>query len=148
MKINKNSQWDEIQITRFLKSSKVPIRLSFLNKKQEPKICSLWYECDDGAIWSASHKNSYLINQLKHNASISFEISSNEYPYKGIRGKVEIELLMKDADNILGNLISKYLGSGNSKLSSWLMSRAEDEYVIKINPTLVNSWDFSHRMEK
>jgi len=69
-------------------------------------------------------------------------------PYKGVRGKAQVELSMKDAGNVLGNLISKYLGSGNSKLASWLMSRADDEYVIKIKPALINSWDFSDRMEK
>jgi hypothetical protein len=99
-------------------------------------------------IWCASHRNSFLINQLKRNSRISFEISSNEYPYKGVRGKAEVELSMNNAEKILNKLISKYLGSNNAKLSAWLMSRADDEYVINITPTLVNSWDFSDRMEK
>jgi hypothetical protein len=148
MKLNAKSLWDEDQIIKFLENAEIPIRLSFLNKAKEPQICSLWYQYDNGVICCASHKNSFLIKQLKHNTNISFEVSSNEYPYKGIRGKAEIELSMINAENILGKLISKYLGSNNSKLSSWLMSRIDDEYVIKIIPTVVNSWDFSDRMEK
>jgi hypothetical protein len=148
MKLNKKSEWDQDQIIDFLEKSEIPIRLSFLNSANEPQICSLWYFYDNGAIWCASHKNSFLINQLKCNSNISFEISSNEYPYKGVRGKAAVELSMNDAESILSTLISKYLGCNNAKLSSWLISRADDEYVINITPTLVNSWDFSNRMEK
>ena len=36
---------------------------------------------------------------------------------------------------------------GNKGLSSWLMSRKKDEYAIKIEPTILNSWDFSARMD-
>lgn len=148
MKLNTKSQWDEAQIITFLENSETPIRLSFLNKANEPQICSLWYQYDNGVLWCASHKNSFLIKQLKRNVKISFEISTNEYPYKGIRGKAQIELSTINAQEVLAKLISKYLDSSNSKLSTWLMSRADDEYAIKIIPTLVNSWDFSDRMEK
>lgn len=148
MKLNAKSHWNETQIIEFLEGSEVPIRLSFLNEAKEPQICSLWYQYDSGMIWCASHKNSFLISQLKHNTSISFEVSTNEYPYKGVRGKAEIELSMINAGDVLGKLISRYLGSNNSELSSWLMSRADDEYAIKLVPTLVNSWDFSDRMKK
>lgn len=148
MNINKKSQWDESQIISFLESATFPLRLSFLNTANEPQICSLWYQYDNKAFWAASHKNSFLIKQLKHNKRVAFEISTNEYPYQGIRGKAEIELSKDNAENTLSLLISKYLGNGNSKLSTWLMSRANDEYVIKITPTSINAWDFSHRMEK
>lgn len=148
MKLNKKSQWNQNQIVTFLEQSEIPIRLSFLNAANEPHICSLWYIYDNNAIWCAAHKNSFLIDQLKLNANISFEVSSNEYPYKGVRGKAVVELTMENADKTLSELIAKYLGNNNAKLSTWLMSRADDEYVIKVVPRLVNSWDFSNRMEK
>jgi hypothetical protein len=75
-------------------------------------------------------------------------VSTNDYPYKGVRGKAEVELSMLNTESTLSKLIAKYLGSGNAQLSSWLLSRADDEYVIKITPKTVNSWDFSHRMKK
>ena len=87
------------------------------------------------------------MNQLKNNSKVSFEISTNEYPYKGVRGKAEVELSKLNADNVLAQLIEKYLDEKNSKLASWLMSRADSEYVLKIRPSIINSWDFSGRME-
>ncbi|QQD18373.1 hypothetical protein I6N98_00395 [Spongiibacter nanhainus] len=148
MRINKKSQWNESQIINFLGNTISPLRLSFLNKKKEPQICSLWYLYDEGVIWAASHKNSFLIQQLKHNERVAFEISSNDYPYWGVRGKADVELVQSNAEHILEKLIARYLGNSNAELATWLMSRADDEYAIKLTPTYVNAWDFSNRMEK
>ena len=86
------------------------------------------------------------MKQLKNNGKVSFEISTNEYPYKGVRGKALAELSKLDADNVLAGLIDKYLDERNSKLAAWLMSRSDSEYVLKITPSIINSWDFSSRM--
>ena len=117
-----------------------------MNKNHEPMICSLWFKFIDDSLWSASHENSYVVSQLEKNRKVSFEVSTNEYPYKGVRGKAEVELSKLNADNVLAELIDKYLDERNSKLASWLMSRADSEYVLKITPSIINSWDFSDRM--
>ena len=44
---------------------------------------ALWFKFMDDSLWSASHENSYIVKQLKNNGKVSFEISTNEYPYKG-----------------------------------------------------------------
>lgn len=147
MHISRKSAWNKNQIESFLGSSLIPVRLSFLNTLKEPQICSLWYEYQDGVLWCASHKNSFLIRQLLQNTQVAFEVSLNDYPYKGVRGKGMVHLSTKDSGTRLAKLIDKYLGDGNSKLSSWLLSRAEDEYIIEITPTFVSAWDFSGRME-
>ena len=148
MKLGSNSAWSEEQIVAFLESSKIPVRLSFINEKNHPQICSLWYQFVDGVLWAASHKNAYLIKQLKQNPNVAFEISSNDYPYKGVKGTATVELITANAGDVLENLISRYLGDSNSGLSEWLMSRVADEYAIKIVPKRVNSWDFSSRMQR
>ena len=80
MKISSKSQWDESEIRRFLNNATIPMRLSFMNKNGEPMICSLWFKFIDDSLWSASHQNAYVVNQLKNNSKVSFEISTNEYP--------------------------------------------------------------------
>jgi hypothetical protein len=45
-------------------------------------------------------------------------------------------------------LIDRYLVDGNNTLADWLLSRAADEYVLKITPRTLNAWDFSNRMDK
>lgn len=148
MKVSSKSKWNEKEISRFLESANFPIRVSFINHNDEPSICSLWFKYENGHIWSASHANSFLVRQLKNNRVISFEVSTNEYPYKGVRGKATVELSKIDAKAVLNQLTEKYLDGSNTRLSEWLMSRIEDEYAIKMTPSFINSWDFSDRMEK
>ena len=147
MKINSKSKWSEREIKEFLSAATIPMRLSFMNINDEPMICSLWFKFIDDSLWSASHENSYVVNQLKNNCKVSFEVSTNEYPYKGVRGKASVELSRLNVDDVLAGLIDKYLDRRNSRLASWLMSRVESEYILKITPSIINSWDFSDRME-
>jgi len=148
MHINRKSQWDKASIISFLKQSHFPIRLAFCDNQQRPRICSVWYLYEQDCLWAASHKNAFLIKQLKHNGLVSFEISNNDYPYKGVRGMAEVELSQQGAESVLSKLIDKYLADSNSELANWLLSRSDDEVVIRLEPTIVNAWDFSNRMSK
>lgn len=138
----------EEKIDEFLAVEKIPMRLACIDKYGFPLVCSLWFYYHNDCLWAATHEKSYLIKCIKHNARIAFEISTNDYPYRGVRGKGTVELTQDDADIILRKLIDRYLGKSNQKLSNWLMSRVENEYILKITPITINSWDFSNRMEK
>lgn len=148
MKLHAKSQWNQIQIEDFLASVNIPMRLAFLDKHNEPMVCSLWFMFDGKTLWSASHKNAYVIRCLKQIKKVSFEVSTNDYPYKGVRGKAEVKLSTDNASYVLNQLIEKYLADGNEALASWLMSRADNEYILKITPLTMNAWDFSDRMQK
>jgi hypothetical protein len=41
----------------------------------------------------------------------------------------------------------RYLGKRESRLAQWLLGRADEEYVVRIAPSWITSWDFSERME-
>ena len=73
-------------------------------------ICSLWFCYHDGIIWAASHKNSFLVKQLRDKPQVAFEVSTNEYPYKGVRGKARVELTTNNADKVLATLKKNELG--------------------------------------
>lgn len=148
MKIHSKSAWTEDKITAFLDEAAIPLRIACLGQDGFPIVCSVWYFHEDGALWSASHKNSHLVEQLLANPKVGIEIATNDYPYHGVRGKATIELLAEPAENVLKRLLQKYLGDSNASLAQWLMSRVADEYAIKITPIILNSWDFSNRMEK
>ena len=42
---------------------------------------------------SATHKNSHIINVLRSNSKIGLEVATNEFPYHGVRGKANVELM-------------------------------------------------------
>lgn len=148
MKIHSKSAWSRQHIIEFLSRAPIPMRIACQGKDGFPVICSLWFFYDDGALWSASHKNSHIVDQLSVNPKVGIEIATNDYPYHGVRGKGTVELLSQGAEHALQTLIDKYLGDTNASLANWLMSRVDDEYALKITPAILNSWDFSNRMEK
>ncbi len=43
-------------------------------------------------------------------------------------------------------MLQRYLGGTESKLGNWLLSRAEDEILITIEPLRLFSWDYRERM--
>jgi general stress protein 26 len=144
--ISPTSSWTPQQVAEFLSETSIPMRLSCIDDDGYPIICSLWFYHQDGLLWSATHKNSYIIKVLRNNPNVAFEIATNDYPYRGVRGKGTVELVQDKASSVLGRLIKRYLGDSNSALSRWLMGRADDEYVLRVTPVRMNSWDFSSRM--
>jgi nitroimidazol reductase NimA-like FMN-containing flavoprotein (pyridoxamine 5'-phosphate oxidase superfamily) len=148
MKISKKSTWTEGEIEVFLAAAKTPMRLAFNDRDGFPGVCSLWFYFDEGCFWAATHKNSHVIKMLKQSGKVSLEVATNEYPYKGVRGKANVELTTDGASAVLNRLIDRYLVDGNNKLADWLLSRVADEYVLKVTPHTLNAWDFSSRMDK
>lgn len=147
MKIHNNSAWSKEAIFKYLDQANTPLRIACNEKDEYPIICSLWFIHEDGILWSATHKNSHIINVLRSNSKIGLEVATNEFPYHGVRGKANVELVDGSSGEILNKVIDKYLQGGNKELSNWLMSRKKDEYALKIEPTILNSWDFSARMD-
>ncbi len=131
----------------FLNNTLVPVRLAAIDKDGFPLICSLWFIHQDGELLCASHASAKIIRVIKENPHCAFEVSTNEIPYKGVRGKA-IATLKSDAEGlVLSKLIARYLASSQPKLSKWLLSRRKDEYAIHLKITSQSSWDFSSRMQ-
>ena len=148
MKLNPNSDWDLEEIERYLGSAQSPMRISYNAAGGYPLVSSLWFIYEEGTLWAASHKNSYLAKKLQDNPKVGFEISTNDYPYCGVRGKADALLLHDSDERVLERLIEKYLKGSNKKLASWLLSRQADEFAIRIKPVTLNAWDFASRMSK
>lgn len=146
--IAKTSSWDQNTIEAYLTEQKIPIRLSCIDENGFPLVCSLWFTYEDDALWCATHQSAKIIQLLSKNPKCGFEISVNDIPYKGIRGKGEVELIKNSGEIVLKKLIERYLGKSNSSLANWLLSRSKDEYAIKIHIHSMTSWDFSQRMTK
>ncbi|WP_373083303.1 pyridoxamine 5'-phosphate oxidase family protein [Zhongshania sp.] len=133
--------------TAFLNNNLIPVRLAAIDKDGFPVICSLWFIYQDSELLCASHASAKIIRVLKENPHCAFEVSINSVPYKGVRGKA-IASLKSDADGaVLSQLIARYLGDSQPKLSKWLLSRRKDEYAIHLKITSQSSWDFSERMQ-
>jgi nitroimidazol reductase NimA-like FMN-containing flavoprotein (pyridoxamine 5'-phosphate oxidase superfamily) len=149
MLISKSSAWPKKKLLSYLEDTAIPIRLA-ASGEEFPSICSLWFAYDPARklLICASHESSQLVKLLSKNAKCAFEVAPNDPPYKGVRGRGEVTLTRDGVDETLHTLISRYLGDSNNSLAKWLLSRAEQEYVLEIKPTWITSWDYGHRMEQ
>jgi hypothetical protein len=147
MNLNKTSAWSEAEISSFLTATAIPVRIA-TSTDSYPTLCSVWYMFDDqnGDLLCVSHQNSQLVTDLKANEKCSFEIAPNEPPYCGVRGKAIVTLSKDNALETLSTLIHRYLGNTDSGLAKWLLGRIDEEYVLRLTPVQLTSWDYSERM--
>jgi nitroimidazol reductase NimA-like FMN-containing flavoprotein (pyridoxamine 5'-phosphate oxidase superfamily) len=138
--------WDQAQVDSFLRNSTFPLRLACVAEDGFPRVVSVWYGYDGQHLRCVSHRSSQLVNLLERCDRVGFELAPNEPPYHGVRGQ-GIARLDADADGVvLRQMLQRYLGGTTSKLARWLLSRAEDEMLITIEPLRLFSWDYRERM--
>jgi hypothetical protein len=146
-RIRKSSAWDAGRIESFLSQSRIPARIACNAGRGFPLLNSLWYEYFEQSIWCATHETSAILGFLQRDPRCAFEIAANEPPYRGVRGQATVTLSREGAGPLLERLIARYLGDTNPALASWLLGRADQEYVLQLRPTWLSAWDYSPRMQ-
>jgi hypothetical protein len=148
IRVNKNSAWPLNKIQAFLETQVSPIRIA-INNGDFPLIASLWFELDEAGqqLVCASHKSSKLVQNLELDNRCAFEVATNDAPYKGVRGVGSVELTQVDVEKVLPRLADRFLKGSNPQLVNWLSSRLEDEYLLRVKPQWISSWDYSSRMK-
>ncbi len=145
--IRKGSAWDAVRIEQFLVQSSVPARIACNARHGFPLLNSLWYEYRDASLWFATHRSSTILDHLQRDSRCAFEIAVNEPPYCGVRGQAKAEISREGAEALLERLIDRYLEGTSPELARWLLGRADQEFLIRLRPTWLTSWDYSARMQ-
>ena len=125
----------------------VPLRLSCLTTSGWPMIIPLWFKFLIDRFYCATQQNAKIISYLKKDARCAFEISSENPPYRGIRGQGKTIIKKELGIEILETVIEKYIEKKNANLRKYLLKRKENEVAIEIIPTKVFYWDYSNRMK-
>jgi len=109
-------------------------------------IVALWFHFSANQISCCSPKDSLIVRSLEKQPEVAFDVSSNEIPYMGVRGRGKATLSQVGAEEQLDNLINKYINTTTHPFPNWLRKRAAQETLITIAPEWLHSWDFSARM--
>ena len=144
--LSRHSPWTAEQVESFLGEFRAPIRLAARTPSDFPMLCSLWFAYRDGALYCATQRGARIVESLQADPRVAFEISPNEPPYYGVRGRGLATASPEGASQALDELIDRYLGEGDAGLARWLRSRVADEVVLTIQPEWLTSWDFRDRM--
>jgi nitroimidazol reductase NimA-like FMN-containing flavoprotein (pyridoxamine 5'-phosphate oxidase superfamily) len=129
-----------------LLGARTPLRLAAQGKRG-PLIVPLWFYWETGRFWCASHRDAALIRALRDVDAIAFDLSTNEMPYVGIRGRGRAVLHPDLGSDVLERLIDRYLSTREHGLARWLLSRAAEEIAIEVVPHRLTTWDYSARMK-
>ena len=139
--------WDRERTETFLQSETIPIRLSCHTQADVLWMLSLWYLYRDDALWCATSASADVVDYLTGDDRVAFEISTNDPPYKGVRGNGTASIEADPDKTLLKELLERYLGGTDSPLAEQLLSPERDEVRIRIDPAKMYTWDFSERMQ-
>ncbi len=142
---DKYGAWGGREVRDFLQRARVPLRLAIATARG-PLIVPLWYHFESDRFICCSPSRSVLVETLNREPLVGFDVSTNEIPYRGIRGRARAYCNPADGEAVLRRLLERYTGGCDSDLAQWLLSRAADEAVIEVTPEWLTSWDFSARM--
>ena len=146
MEIQLRGPWGMEEIDAYLQESVYPLRLGCIGKDGFPRVVSVWYHYVDGRFDCATHRSSQLVAMLRDNNRLGFEVAPNDPPYCCVRGQGLVSIHEEGGAEALETLLQRYLGSEESSLGQWLLSRREDELLVSFKPQRLYSWDYRKRM--
>lgn len=122
------------QLAAFLDATVVPMRLAVQTSGAFPVLLSLWFAREEGQLLAAVHRDAKIVRRLQDNPRCAFEVALNTPPYRGVRGQAEVHVDPARGAEVLERLLLRYLGSTDSKLASWLLSRRHEEPRARARP--------------
>lgn len=140
--------WSAEEVESFLEAQTIPIRLACHRPDASLWMVALWFRYRDGGFDCATWTDADVVRYLRNDSELAFEISTNDPPYRGVRGNGTASLSPDEDKEVLRDLIERYLDSANSPLAEWLLADEREEVHVRIQPRVVYSWDYSERMSK
>jgi len=128
-----------------LPSSLQPLRIS-VQTARGPLIVPLWFVWQEGRFWCATQSDSMVVRALQADPRCAFDLSTNDMPYRGVRGRGSVRCLPEFGGKVLEQLIDRYRVDRESRLARWLLSRRTTEVALEITPVWQTAWDYSERM--
>lgn len=133
-------------VEEFLRSTAVPLRLSCHRPSGDLWMLSLWFRYHEGRLECATAASADVVRFLREDDAVAFEVSTNDPPYRGVRGNGTARIDDDEGKRVLRALVERYLDDTDSSLARTLLSDEREEVRIRIEPETVFGWDYSGRM--
>jgi hypothetical protein len=144
-RLHRSSAWDRARIAAFLDEQRLPLRLG-IETPSGPLVVPLWFHFDGADFWCASQQDTLLVRSLQARPACGIDVSTNDIPYRGLRGSGHATCDGARGPEILERLIERYLSDDQARLARWLQRRSDTEVALRIQPNWLTAWDFSDRM--
>ena len=133
-------------VESFLESTAVPLRLACHRPDGSLWMLSLWFRYRDGTLQCATGADADVVTFLEHDPAVAFEVSTNDPPYRGVRGNGTTTVEPDPEKVVLRELLERYLDSTETPFARRLLADDREEVTITIDLETVYGWDFSGRM--
>jgi len=134
-------------IERYLMEMQIPLRLSCISTSGWPFLLSLWYLYEEGKLYCATTQKAKVVTYLMQEPRCAFEVSSDQPPYCGVRGRAVATIEQGRGLEILERLLRRYLGGVDNSLAKKLLGRSQLEVAIQLKPEGYYTWNFTNRMK-
>jgi len=148
MNVRLSGPWSMDQVQQHLEHTVIPIRLGCLGPADGPRLLSLWFVHRESALWCATKDDADVTRFLHKDSRCAFEIARDEPPYRGVRGWGTASIVPERGAEILRLLLERYQGGTDTSLGKWLLSQADREVALRIEPERLVTWDFTERMQE
>jgi len=125
---------------------KIPLRLA-VETPRGLLIVPLWFEARGASLWCASQAESRLVRALRAAPRCAFDLSTNDMPYRGLRGRGRVICHPELGAQTLQALLLRYFGTTDTPLARRLLRRAASEVALEVVPEWQSQWDFTQRMK-
>lgn len=139
-------RWDEPGVADYLDGARVPVRLATRTPRGGLWMLSLWFRRVDGELRCATAADADVVEYLESDPEVAFEVSTNDPPYRGVRGNGTATVDPDEGKELLRSLLERYLGGTDNPTGRRLLRDEREEVRIRIEPRTVYSWDYSERM--
>ncbi|WP_423999476.1 pyridoxamine 5'-phosphate oxidase family protein [Haloarcula salina] len=144
--VTPSGPWSLAETERFLDEVTVPIRLGCRTPADRPWMLSLWYRFTDGVFECATGADAAVVEYLEYDPTVSFEVSTNVPPYRGVRGNGTVSVTTDEDKELLRDLLERYLDGTDAPIAERLLSPDREEVRLAITPDRLHTWDYSDRM--
>lgn len=131
----------------FLAKSRSTLLLGTTNSDGSSVIHPVWYYFDPSRtrIYFYTEPALKKAANVRERNLIYFDVDSDRWPYKGVKGKGRAKILTNKRDIIRygKKILSKYIRKGHPWIKSALTKMKSGGYVvIEITPSYFTSWDY------
>jgi len=138
--------WSREQVEGYLADATIPLRLACRTPGGRLWQIPLWFAFRDGEFRCATSASADVVEFVAEDSHVAFDVSTNEMPYRGVRGNGQARIEPDEGKALLGELLQRYLGGTESPLARQLLDPDRAEVRLRIEPDRLVSWDFSERM--
>lgn len=138
--------WSRAQLETFLAETRVPLRLACRTPAGRLWVVPMWFTYRDGRFRCATGRRTDVVGFLEADPGVAFDVSTNEPPYRGVRGNGDVTVTPDRDKELLRTLLERYLGGTDSRLAARLLADEREEVCLEIDPARIVTWDYSDRM--